>query len=81
MAASAETNADADSAHTPSPAKAPSRMTALAPTAAPEEMPSTKGSASALRTMACTATPTVESPAPTTAARTTLGSRISQTMV
>ncbi len=43
MAASAETNADTDSAHTPSPASAPSRMTALAPTAAPEEMPRTKG--------------------------------------
>lgn len=81
MAASAEANADADSAQTPSPANAPSRITALAPTAAPEEMPRTNGSASALRTMACTATPTAARPAPTTAPSSTRGSRISQTMV
>lgn len=81
IATSAEQNADTDSAHTPSPANAPSRMTALAPTAAPDEIPSTNGSASALRTIACTATPTVASPAPTTAASTTRGSRISQTIV
>ncbi len=80
MAARAETNAAVDSAHSPSAPKAPKMSTALAPTAAPEEMPRTKGSASALRTMAWTATPTEASPAPTTAASTARGKRSSQTM-
>ncbi len=81
MAISAETNADTDSAQTPSAPSVPKSRTALAPTAAPEEMPRTNGSARALRTRACTATPMAESPAPTTAARTARGKRSSHTMV
>ncbi|RPK34163.1 hypothetical protein EES40_35355 [Streptomyces sp. ADI93-02] len=81
MARSAERKAAVDSAQTPSAPKAPKMSTALAPTAAPEEMPRTNGSASALRTMACTATPTAAMPAPTTAASTERGNRSSQTMV
>ncbi len=81
MARRAEANAAVDRAQTPSAPMAPKMRTALAPTAAPEEMPSTNGSASALRTMAWTATPMADSPAPTTAASTARGRRSSQTMV
>ncbi len=68
-------------AYAPNPANAPIRITALAPTAVPDEMPSTNGSASALRTHGLHRHPTAARPPPTTAASTTRGSRISQTMV
>ena len=52
----------------------------VAPNAEPPETPSTNGSASGLRRSACSATPTIESPAPASAARSTRGRRTSKTM-
>ena len=46
-----------DSAHRPSEANAPNSSTVVAPTLAPEEIPSRNGSASALRTSTCTTRP------------------------
>lgn len=52
--------------------------TSTAPADAPEDTPSTYGSASALRTMAWIATPTTLSPAPTRTASSTRGVRTCQ---
>jgi hypothetical protein len=67
-------------AHTPSEANAPNSSTAVAPTLAPDETPSRNGSARALRTSTWTTVPAVVSAAPTTAASSTRGSRMSHTM-
>ena len=64
----------------PSEAKAPNKSTAVAPTLAPEETPSRKGSARALRTRTWTTVPAVVRAAPTTAASSTRGRRICQTI-
>jgi hypothetical protein len=53
---------------------------AVAPTLAPEDTPSRYGSARALRTRTWTTVPAVASVAPTSAASSTRGSRISQTI-
>jgi hypothetical protein len=64
----------------PSDANAPNSSTAVAPTLAPEETPRRNGSARALRTSTCTTVPAVVSAAPTTAASSTRGRRICQTI-
>ena len=80
IATSAPSTLPAEIAHTPSEAKAPNSSTAVAPTLAPDETPSRNGSASALRTRTWTTVPAVVSAAPTTAASSTRGSRICQTI-
>lgn len=55
--------------------------TSTAPTDAPDETPSSIGSASGLRTRACSAMPDTDRPAPTTPASSTRGSRTSTTIV
>ena len=55
--------------------------TSTAPTLAPDDTPSSIGSASGLRTRACSAIPATDSPAPTTAHSSTRGSRTSVTIV
>ena len=80
MAPSAPSTLPTDRAHTPSDANAPNSSTAVAPTLAPEDTPSRNGSARALRTSACTTVPAVVSAAPTTAASSTRGRRICQTI-
>src|SRR5262249_62097868 len=52
-----------------------SQWPATPPPAAPLDAPSTTGSASGLPDIACSTAPVLASPAPTTAARTTPGSR------
>jgi hypothetical protein len=81
IAASAPSTLPTEIAHTPSEANAPSSSTAVAPTLAPDDTPSRNGSASALRTRTWTTEPAVVSAAPTTAASSTRGSRICQTMI
>ena len=80
MAPSAPSTLPTESAQIPSEANAPNSSTAVAPTLAPEDTPSRNGSARALRTRACTTVPAVVSAAPTTAASSTRGSRICQTI-
>jgi hypothetical protein len=70
----------AEIAQAPSEANAPNSSTAVAPTLAPEDTPSRNGSASALRTRTWTTVPAVARVAPTRAASSTRGSRISQTI-
>lgn len=62
------------------PVPSPSTSAPTAPSEAPEEIPSRYGSASGLRTSACTAVPTRPSPAPTTAASRARGSRSCHTI-
>ena len=57
----------------------PSMMASVAPRDAPDEIPSTYGSASGFCTIACITTPHTERAIPTARARRTLGSRISHT--
>jgi hypothetical protein len=64
----------------PSEANTPNNSTAVAPTLAPEETPSRNGSASALRTSTWTTVPAVASVAPTSAASSARGGRMSQTV-
>ena len=80
IAPSAPSTLPAEMAQTPSEANAPNSSTAVAPTLAPDETPSRNGSARALRTRTCTTVPAVVSAAPTTAASSTRGSLICQTM-
>src|SRR5580658_5809257 len=81
MAASAPRTLPTEIAHIPSDANAPRSRTAVAPTLAPDDTPSRNGSASALRTSTWTTDPAVVRAAPTTAASSTRGSRICQTMM
>ena len=80
MAAMEPRTLPTEMAQIPSDAKAPKSSTAVAPTLAPEETPRRNGSARALRTMTCTTVPAVVSAAPTSAARSTRGRRICQTI-
>ncbi len=57
------------------------RMPMAAPSAAPDDVPRTYGSARGLRTMPWNVAPAIARPAPTTAAVSTRGSRSSQTIV
>src|SRR3954447_1322992 len=58
-----------------------SRMASAAPSAAPDDVPRTYGSASGLRTIPWNVAPATARPAPTSAAVRTRGSRSSQTIV
>jgi hypothetical protein len=80
IAPSAPSTLPKEMAQKPSEAKAPNSSTAVAPTLAPEDTPSRNGSARAFRTRTCTTVPAVVRAAPTTAASSTRGSLISQTM-
>ena len=64
----------------PSATPIPSRIAAVAPSEAPEEIPSIYGSANGFFTTACMITPQTESPMPTKAANTRRGKRSSQTI-
>ena len=55
-------------------------MDAEAPTAAPDEMPMTPGSASGLRNTPCMTTPAVASAAPTSTAMSSRGTRMSHSV-
>ena len=57
----------------------PSMIASVAPRDAPDEIPSTYGSASGFWTIACITTPQTERAIPTARASRTLGSRISHT--
>ena len=58
----------------------PKAIATAAPNAAPDEMPSTCGSASGFRKSACMTTPAAARPPPTSPARSTRGRRIFQMM-
>jgi len=81
IAARAPRMLPAEIAQTPSEANVPSSSTAVAPTLAPDDTPSRNGSARAFRTRTCTTVPAVVRAAPTSAASSTRGTRICQTMV
>ncbi len=81
MAASAPSNAAPDNAYSPAAPSEPNSSTAVAPTEAPEDTPSTYGSASGLRTSAWMVTSAAVRPAPATAASSTRGRRSCHTAV
>lgn len=78
VAPSAPTKALTDRALAPSPEATPNAIVSAAPVVAPEVTPSRYGSARTLRTIACSATPAIASPAPTTTPSSTRGIRMSQ---
>ena len=71
-------NAPPDSVDAPPPT--PRTTTSTAPVDAPDEMPSTNGSASGLRSSDCMIAPQIARPAPQTAASSVRGRRSSHTM-
>ncbi|ABA50457.1 hypothetical protein BURPS1710b_3207 [Burkholderia pseudomallei 1710b] len=80
VAASAPANAANDSVNGPNAAPRPN-VAATAPSIAPELTPSRCGSASRFAVAACSATPTIASVAPTSAASSARGNLICQTML
>ena len=79
-APSAPRKASSDCAYSPSAAPIPKRIAAAAPVEAPPETPRMYGSASMLRTIACSAAPLIARHAPTAAPISTLGTRTDQTI-
>src|SRR5699024_7656515 len=79
-APSAPRKASSDCAYSPSAAPIPKRIAAAAPVEAPPETPRMYGSASRLRTIACSAAPLIARQAPTAAPISTRGTRTDQTI-
>ena len=78
--AKAPINAAIPTKFSPQATPMPSRIAAVAPSDAPEEIPKIYGSAKGFFTTACIITPQAESPIPTSAASTKRGRRSSQIM-